>query len=144
MKKLIALILLFACILGLAGCKSKEEKALLEAGPWGSQAIWTDERGQIYLICTKQQNDSEVTVTAYLDLALQWQAMECSLRNETVAFQADGQTILTAAAKMDGEKLYLSDFQISTAGFSSMYLNLELTKFPYEEKIGELPFQIKK
>ena len=144
MKKLIASVLIFTCICGLTGCTFKEEKNLLENGPWGSQAIWADDKDQIYLICTKDSDDAYATVTAFLYLATRWQSMECNLKKgtTTVLFNTSSQIVLEANAKMEGEKLYLSDFKMSVGSFAGINFNIELSKFSYEEQIDKLPADI--
>ena len=144
MKKLIALILIFACVLGLAGCMSKEEKSLLTDGPWGSQAIWADNSRQTFLVCTKKPGETYATVTAFLFTMAEWQAMEVNLKKGTTAiyFNADGKTAMEANAGMDGEKLILSNFQIPNSNYSQMEVRLILTKYDYNEMLAELPFEI--
>ena len=102
-------------------------------GPWGSQAIWADERDQIYLICTKGENDTVATVTAYMSFFIGWEALEFDLQKgaEKVFFNQNGKIILEAKIKMDGEKLILSEFAAPNGGILPINVNMELTKYKY-------------
>ena len=144
MKKLIALILLCACVCGLAGCTSKEEKALLQDGPWGSRAIWADTKNQMYLICEKGEGDAYATVTAFMFTLIQWDIMECHLKKGTtsVVFNANGKTVMDATAQMRDGKLCLSNFNVPVGGAIGMSINMELTKYSFDEMLDKLPADI--
>ena len=142
MKKLIALVLILGCVLGLAGCVSKGENQLLADGPWGSQAIWADDYAQMYLVCTKGEDDANATVTAYLAVMSDWQPLRMYLKagTNTVYFNAGDKTVLEANAKMEGGKLVLVNFHIPNGNFTEMQVDVELTKYAYTEMIDKLPF----
>lgn len=144
MRKGIALILVLVCILGLVGCTSQAEKRLMADGPWGSQAIWADERDQIYLICTKGENDTVATVTAYMSFFVGWEALEFDLQKgaKKVFLSQDGKIIFETKIKMDGEKLILSEFSAPNGGNLPFKVNLELTKYDYNEMVDKLPFTL--
>ena len=140
MKKLIALILVAVCL--LAGCTLQGENALLENGPWGSQAIWTDGYDHVYLVCTKGNGDTYATVTAYLAVLSDWQPLKMELGQDgsTVHFNADGKTLMQAKVEMQGDKLHMYKFHIVNNEFTDMAVNLTLTKYAYDEMIDKLPF----
>ncbi len=142
MKKRIALILILVCLLGMVGCASAAKKALYNEGPWGSQAIWTDNFEQLYLVCTKAEGDSSATVTAYLPSFTGWDPMEFVLSKDasSVSFSTNGRIAMEAKIRMEGEKLLLTEFSAPNGGILPMNINLELTKYNYEEMLDKLPF----
>ncbi len=142
MKKLIALVLILVCVLGMVGCSSAARKALYSDGPWGSQAIWTDSMEQLYLVCTKGEADTVATVTAYLPTFTDWAPMEFVLSKDasSVSFIENGRLAMEAKIRMNGEKLLLTEFSAPNGGILPMNINLELIRYAYEEMLGQLPF----
>ena len=130
MKKLIALILILACVLSLSACMTKAEKSLRTEGPWGSQAIWADDYDQIYLLCTKKVGDRYATVTAYLAIMSDWEPMEVELKKgtSTICFNSDGQTIMEATATMIDGKLSLTNFQFTNGSYEGITISMKLSK----------------
>ena len=147
MKKLITLILIFACVFCLAGCltKGQTEKALMENGPWAKDAIWVDDDSQIYLICSKNSEDIFAKVTAFLFVNDQWQAYSLDLYQGApiVSFcTSDGERVLEAKAKMDGQMLRLYDFKVYNSSLGQSYSDRTLSRFSRQEQIDKLPFDI--
>lgn len=146
MKKVVALILLCICVLGLAGCESssQRETLLLETGPWADEAIWVDEDSEIYLVCTKSGDDPYAEVTAFLVTDGQWQSFELHLKQGTsiVVFNTPTTTILQARAQMNDGKLRLYNFETDDEDATQRYVDVELSKFSYSEKIDTLPFEV--
>ena len=142
MKKRIALVLIFVCILTMVGCSFAARKALYSDGPWGSQGIWTDRIEQLYLICTKAENDTSATVIAYLPSFTGWDPVEFVLSKDatSVTFLENGKPVMEAKIRMNGEKLVLTEFCSPNGGILPLDINLELTKYDYEEMLDQLPF----
>ena len=148
MKKCLALVLILICVLGLAGCdsNSRKEKVLMRKGPWANEAVWVDDNSQMYLICTQDKDDSFATVQAFLLIEEQWYSSQLHLNQGApiVSFvTSDGEKFLEARAKINDQKLQLYDFEVYAENLTLPYTDVELSKFPFQEQVDKLPFEIK-
>ena len=149
MRKFAVLVLTVICMFSLVGCETKYdiEKVLMEKGPWSSEAIWMDDSSQLYLVCTKSNNDLYAAVVAYLSIDGEWCSAQLDLYQGVpiVCFSTpDGERVLEARAKMDGKKLRLYEFKVVDENYTVQYADIELSKFSYKDYIDKVPFEIMK
>lgn len=147
MKKLIVFVLAFFGMFSLCGCETNYEieRALMEKGPWSSEAIWVDNNSQIYLICTNDNDSQYADVEAYLYIDGQWCSTQLELYQGApiVCFVAsDGERVLEARARMHAQNLQLYSFNVYNKNFALQYTDIEISKFSYHEQIEKLPFEI--